>query len=176
MGLFSFIADAGEKLLGGSTSHGSTSGGSTSGQQSAAAPAAQTDAAALNTAAAAAIGRYVASQKLTAQNLDIKYDGASKTVTVSGVAPDQATKEKIVLCCGNVSSVAKVDDRLTVANAAAPASTFYEVKSGDSLSKIAKALYGDANLYTKIFDANRPMLSDPNKIYPGQQLRIPPKT
>jgi nucleoid-associated protein YgaU len=178
MGLFSFIADAGEKLLGGntsggSTSHGSAAGGSTSGQQSAAASAPQPDVAALNSAAAAAIARYVASQNLTAQNLDIKYDGASKTVTVSGVAPDQATKEKIVLCCGNVSSVAKVDDRLTVAKADAAASTFYEVKSGDSLSKIAKALYGDANLYTRIFDANRPMLSDPNKIYPGQQLRIP---
>jgi nucleoid-associated protein YgaU len=93
---------------------------------------------------------------------------------VSGVAPDQATKEKIALCCGNVHSVAKVDDRLTVAQPA-PAATLYEVKTGDSLSKIAKAVYGDANAYLKIFEANKPMLSDPNKIYPGQQLRIPPK-
>lgn len=166
MSLISFIADAGEKLL----------VGNTAGQRTAAAPAAQTDVSALNAAAATAIAKYIGSQNLTAQNLDIKYDGTSKTVTVSGVAPDQATKEKIVLCCGNVSSVAKVDDRLTVANGAASAATFYEVKSGDSLSKIAKALYGDASLYMKIFEANKPMLSDPNKIYPGQQLRIPAKT
>jgi nucleoid-associated protein YgaU len=118
----------------------------------------------------------VASQSLSAQNLAITYDGASKTVTVAGVAPDQATKEKILLCCGNVHSVAKVDDQLTVAQATAPASTFYDVKSGDSLSKIARAVYGDANAYMKIFEANKPMLTDPNKIYPGQQLRIPPKS
>lgn len=167
MSLISFIADAGEKLL----------GGNTAGHATAATPAqTQPDGAALNAAAASAIAKYVASQNLSAQNLDIKYDGASKTVTVAGVAPDQATKEKIVLCCGNVSSVSKVDDRLTVANGAASAATFYEVKSGDSLSKIAKAEYGDASLYMKIFEANKPMLSDPNKIYPGQQLRLPPKT
>ncbi|MDP9089712.1 MAG: peptidoglycan-binding protein LysM [Pseudomonadota bacterium] len=164
MSLISFIADAGEKLL----------GGDTAGQRTGA-PAAQTDGPALNAAAAAAITKYIGSQNLTAQNLDVKYDGASKTVTVSGVAPNQATKEKIVLCCGNVSSVAKVDDRLTVASGAAPAASFYEVKSGDSLSKIAKDLYGDASQYMKIFEANKPMLSDPNKIYPGQQLRIPAK-
>ena len=106
-------------------------------------------------------------------NLDVKYDGASKTVAVAGVAADQATKEKVALCCGNVRSVAKVDDQLTVA-AAAPASAFREVKSGDTLSKIAKEAYGNASAYMKIFDANKPMLSDPNKIYPGQMLRIPP--
>lgn len=73
-------------------------------------------------------------------------------------------------------SVAKVDDQLTVAEATAPASTFYGVKPGDSLSKIAKAVYGDPNAYMKIFEAKKPMLSDPNKIYPGRQLRIPPKS
>lgn len=163
MGLLSFIADAGEKLLGTAT----------------AAPphtASGANVADLNSAAGAAIAKYVASQNLSAQNLNITYDGASKTVRVTGIAPDQATKEKIVLCCGNVHSVAKVDDQLTVAQSAAPASTFYEVKAGDSLSKIAKSVYGDASAYMKIFEANKPMLADPNKIYPGQQLRIPAKT
>jgi len=47
------------------------------------------------------------------------------------------------------------------------------VQSGDSLSKIAEKYYGDASLYTKIFEANRDVLSDPNKIKPGQKLRIP---
>ena len=46
---------------------------------------------------------------------------------------------------------------------------------GDTLSKIAKEHYGNANLYNKIFEANRPMLSHPDKIYPGQKLRIPPQ-
>ena len=161
MSLISFIEDAGEKLLGAAT----------------AAPVAGgvPNVAQLNETAGAAIAKYVASQNLTAQNLSITYDGASKTVTVKGVAPDQATKEKIALCCGNVHSVAKVDDQLTIALGAGPASTLYEVKAGDTLSKIAKSVYGDANAYQKIFEANKPMLSDPNKIYPGQQLLIPAK-
>jgi len=54
-----------------------------------------------------------------------------------------------------------------------PQSKFYTVKSGDTLSKISKEMYGDANQYNKIFEANRPMLSNPDKIYPGQSLRIP---
>ena len=74
-----------------------------------------------------------------------------------------------------IASVAKVDDQMTVASGGEPAATYREVKSGDTLSKIAKEAYGDANAYMKIFEANKPMLSDPDKIYPGQKLRIPPK-
>ncbi|HEV7612489.1 MAG TPA: peptidoglycan-binding protein LysM [Steroidobacteraceae bacterium] len=165
MSLVSFLAEAGEKLLGGSPAAAATTEGNSG-----------PNVANLNATAGAAIAKYVASQGLSAQNLTISYDGASKTVTVKGIAPDQATKEKIVLCCGNVHSVAKVDDQLTVAQGATAASTLYEVKAGDTLSKIAKSVYGDANAYTKIFDANKPMLTDPNKIYPGQQLRIPAKS
>lgn len=53
--------------------------------------------------------------------------------------------------------------------------TIYEVKSGDTLSKIAKTEYGNANDYMRIFEANKDILKDPNKIYPGQKLKIPPK-
>ena len=169
MSLISFIQDAGEKLF----SHAKAAPA-----PAAAAPAAApsgADVAKLNDTAAQAIERYIGSQGLKADGLDVKYDGASQTVTVSGVAPDQATKEKIVLCCGNVSSVAKVNDLLTVASGAGAESKFREVKSGDTLSKIAKEEYGDANAYMKIFEANKPMLSNPDKIYPGQKLRIPPK-
>lgn len=161
MSLISFLQNAGEKLF----SHAAAP---------AATAAAAPDLAAMNATAGQAIEKYIASQGLKADGLDVKYDGASQKVTVSGVAPDQATKEKIVLCCGNVASVAKVDDMLTVAGPAQPESTYREVKSGDTLSKIAKEAYGDANAYMKIFEANKPMLSDPNKIYPGQNLRIPP--
>lgn len=165
MSLISFIKEAGEKLFGHSQeTHAPTAG----------APASQaTDVAALNVKAGEAIEKYIGSQHLVAQALDVKYDGATQTVTVSGVAADQATREKIVLCCGNVANVAKVDDMLTVAAPAQQPSTFRTVKAGDTLSKIARESYGDANAYMKIFEANKPMLSDPDKIYPGQALRIP---
>jgi nucleoid-associated protein YgaU len=161
MSLVSFLKEAGEKLFGG--------------KEAQAAPAAPTaaDVAALNTKAGQAIQKYVADQGLTATNLEITYDGATSAVTVRGEAPDQATREKIVLCCGNVQSVAQVHDEMTVAKAE-PAGTFRTVKSGDTLSKIAKDAYGDANAYMKIFEANKPMLKHPDKIYPGQVLRIPP--
>ena len=59
------------------------------------------------------------------------------------------------------------------ATAAAPAARTYTVKSGDTLSAIAKQHLGDANAYMKIFEANRDQLSDPDKIKPGQVLKIP---
>ena len=74
---------------------------------------------------------------------------------------------------GNVAGVAQVDDRIVV-EAPEPEATFYTVVGGDTLSKIAKEHYGDAMKYPVIFEANKPMLTDPNKIYVGQVLRIPP--
>jgi LysM repeat protein len=93
---------------------------------------------------------------------------------VFGVAPDQATREKIVLCCGNVAGVAAVKDMMSV-DQSQPEAQYYTVASGDNLSKISKQFYGDPNQYTKIFDANKPMLTSPDRIYPGQKLRIPPQ-
>ena len=55
-----------------------------------------------------------------------------------------------------------------------PEGTYYTVVSGDTLSKISKNAYGDAEQVQKIFEANTPMLKHPDKIYPGQVLRIPP--
>jgi len=68
--------------------------------------------------------------------------------------------------------IGSVDDNMTAAQSA-PEAQFYEVKSGDTLSKIAKQFYGDANKYNQIVEANRPMLKDADEIYPGQRLRIP---
>ena len=84
----------------------------------------------------------------------------------------QEAKEKILVAVGNISGIASVDDQVKTATPAT-ASQFYTVKSGDTLSAISKQVYGNANLYNKIFEANKPMLKSPDKIYPGQVLRIP---
>lgn len=113
----------------------------------------------------------IRSNQLPIDDLDLKLDGSS--VIVKGECPDQKTKEKIVLVLGNVDGIDCVDDQISV-QITEPESQFYTVKSGDSLSKIAKAYYGNAMKYPVIFEANKPMLKDPNLIYPGQVLRIPP--
>ncbi len=155
MSLISFIKDAGEKLFGHS-----------------APAAAAADPAAANKTAGDAIAAYINTQHLKVDDLAVGFDGASGAVTVSGKAADQATKEKVVLCCGNVAGVNQVEDRLTV-DAPADASRWYTVVKGDTLSAVAKSQYGNGAQYPKIFEANKPMLSDPDKIYPGQVLRIP---
>lgn len=92
--------------------------------------------------------------------------------TVSGDGLSQEAKEKILIAIGNISGIASVDDQVQT-SAPASESQFYTVKAGDTLSAIAKQVYGNANLYNKIFEANKPMLKSPDKIYPGQVLRIP---
>ena len=105
---------------------------------------------------------------------------ANDKVTISGEAKDWEQKSKIYVAAGNVEGIDGVTDNMTVAPApvetAAPAVAepkYHTVESGDTLSKIAKEVYGDVNAYNRIFEANRPMLSDPDKIYPGQVLVIP---
>lgn len=107
---------------------------------------------------------------LGGDGVQIEVDG--DTVRVKGSAVSQEEKEKIVLALGNVEGVAKVEEDIAAADGAGQA-TFYTVKSGDTLSAISKAHYGSANKYMAIFEANKPMLSSPDKIYPGQVLRIP---
>ena len=165
MGLLSFIKEAGEKLFG--------KGPAKAAQEAAAAAPSPENQAAANKAAADAITAYIATQGLSVDALEVSFNGDTAAVTVAGVAADQATKEKVLLCCGNVAGVASVNDMLTV-NSPQDESKWHSVVSGDTLSKIAKACYGDANKYPVIFDANKPMLSHPDKIYPGQMLRIPP--
>lgn len=121
-----------------------------------------------------AIADYIRAQKLEVENLKVTFDAPSSTVHVSGTAKDQATKEKVILCCGNITGVEKVTDDLAVRESA-PAGQYHTVVSGDTLSAIAKKYYGDASKYPEIFEANKPMLKHPDKIYPGQSLRIPPR-
>ncbi len=165
MGMFSFIKEAGEKLFG--------RGEAKAAQEAAAAKPTPENIEALSKAAGDAIATYINSMNLNVQALEIGFDAASATVTVSGVAPDQATKEKVLLCCGNVATVAAVNDLMTVSSPE-PESQWHVVVSGDNLSKISKHFYGTPNKYPQIFEANQPMLTHPDKIYPGQVLRIPP--
>jgi nucleoid-associated protein YgaU len=93
-------------------------------------------------------------------------------IVVTGTTETNADREKLILAVGNVEGVASVSDNISVTNPE-PESTFHEVKSGDTLSKISKEVYGDAMKYNVIFEAKRPMLDHPDKIYTGQILRIP---
>jgi len=166
MGLIDFVKEAGEKLFGRGQAQAAMA-------EVKANPADEAKAKAANDAAGDAILDYIKSQNLNATGLTVTFNGATSEVSVFGVAPDQATREKIVLCCGNVAGVAKVNDMMSV-DQSQPEAQYYTVKSGDNLSKVSKQYYGDPNKYMKIFEANKPMLSHPDKIYPGQVLRIPP--
>lgn len=146
MSLISFLKEAGEKILDAIT-HG-------------------------NENADEVLKKHVSEVGLGNPNIQTSVEGS--TVTVRGEAASQEEKEKIVLALGNISGVDKVDDQMTVAGGAStPESKFVTVEKGDTLSAISKRVYNDANQYQKIFDANKPMLKDVNKIYPGQVLRIP---
>jgi len=94
-------------------------------------------------------------------------------VHISGKVPDQATREKIILAAGNVEGIGTVREEMTTVEKSR-AAKMHEVKKGDTLSKIAKKVYGDPMQYPAIFDANKPMLKHPDKIFPGQLLRCPP--
>ncbi|MGY0504296.1 peptidoglycan-binding protein LysM [Luteimonas sp. e5] len=168
MGIFDFIKDAGEKIF---------KPGEAKAEK--------------------AIIDHINSYGLGVNGLKVEVDGS--TARIEGEAADIATRERIVLIAGNVDGIDKVDDRMTVKATAAAggggadfsgvtggssaavgaggtgewSSRTYTVVKGDTLSKIAKEMYGDANKYPVIFEANKPMLKDPDKIYPGQVLRIP---
>jgi len=162
MGLFSFIKDAGAKVFG---------IGKTTAEENAEAK--------LEEAAKIEFQNERASQRLinTIGKLgfeveDICISIAGDIATVNGTAKDQETREKVILVVGNTVGIAGVEDEMVV-TIAEPFAIFHTVERGDTLSKIAKKVYGNAMKYPVIFEANRPMLSHPDKIYPGQVLRIP---
>jgi len=152
MGMFSFLKDIGEKLFG-------------TGSAQAANPAAPTDG-----EVAAALAAKVDRLALDIQDVAVQFSAG--IATVSGKTASQAVREKVILAIGNTIGVSQVHDAIVVEKPE-PQAQFYEVVKGDTLSRIAKQFYGDANKYPVIFEANRPMLSHPDKIYPGQKLRIP---
>lgn len=150
MGLFSFIKEKGAKIFG---------------KKEQEAPVEEK-----KTLQAQALLDYV--KQLGLPYNRIKLSVTDDDVKVEGEVAAQEDAEKIVLAIGNVEGVDQVDNLMTVATPA-PQAQFYTVVSGDTLSKISKEFYGDANKYNTIFDANKPMLTHPDKIYPGQVLRIP---
>ncbi len=154
MGLFNFIQNAG-RMLG--------LGGQATQDESKPAPPPP---------AAEAVEGELKSLGLHAPDMKVSVEG--NTVKVSGTAPDAETREKIILAAGNVAGIDKVDDSLTTAAGTAGAEpVLYTVVRGDTLSAIAQKTLGAASKYPAIFEANKPMLKDPDHIYPGQVLRIP---
>ncbi|SFS37628.1 BON domain-containing protein [Sulfitobacter marinus] len=107
---------------------------------------------------------------LDAEGLDIQVDGDK--VTVSGTAVSQEMKEKVILAVGNVEGVAAVEEDISGGDGDG---TFHTVEKGDTLWAISTKTLGNGARYEEIFEANRPMLTHPDKIYPGQMLRIPAK-
>ena len=154
MGLFSFSKKSGEKLV----------------KSADAEKAAAVSSAELTRIKTDAMLQAVNTLNLPVKDLSLLLN--DDVVTAFGEAESQFAKELVLLTLGNTEGIASVDDRITVVKPE-PEATFYEVKAGDSLSKIAKQVYGDAMKYNIIFEANQPMLKDPNLIYPGQVLRIP---
>jgi nucleoid-associated protein YgaU len=148
MSLFSFLKDAGEKILDALTPDKAQANGE-------------------------ALTRHVkdALTGIDTSKIQVKVEG--EKVVATGEAASQEEKEKILLALGNVIGISGVDDQITVTGPVAKEARFVTVQSGDNLSKIAKRFYGDANQYMKIFEANKPMLKSPDLIYPGQSLRIP---
>jgi len=164
MGLFDFVKDAGERLFGSSPEPAAASADE-------AAAAAARDAA--NQDAAVALATHIRHLGFRVDGLQVKFDNG--VATVAGSVDSQREREIVVLTAGNTKGVAQVDDRLVVvAPDPEPEAIFYTVVSGDTLSGISKAHYGNAMKYMVIFEANTPMLENPDKIYPGQSLRIPP--
>lgn len=153
MGLLSFFKGVGEKIF----------------HKDAVAPE-PAQAEAVEPVRAQALLDHVKQLGLAYNSLTVKTKG--DTVTITGSVKSQEDSEKIALAVGNVEGVSAVDNQLSV-DQPAPEGKYYTVKSGDSLSKIAKEVYGDPMKYGVIFEANKPMLKDPDLIYPDQVLRIP---
>ena len=173
MGLFSFVKSIGEKLGGGEKIQKEN------------------------------LSAHIKSLGLPVERFLASFNEDGESVDIFGYVPDLATKEKLILAVGNLQGISKVTEHLRIGSApplpapaatgapaapspaeakpaalapeedVKPTSVFYTVKSGDTLSKIAKETLGSANKYNEIFEANKPMLKHPDKIFPGQVLRIP---
>ena len=150
MGLISFLKGAGEKVFGKSEET-------------------------LEKEKAEAIVNHINKYGLNVKDLAVTVEG--ETVTLNGEVSSVLERNRVVVVTGNVEGISSVNDNLVLnvpePVVVEPEKQYYTVVSGDYLSKISKRVYGDAMKYNIIFEANKPMLTDPDKIYPGQVLVIP---
>ena len=142
--------------------------------------------------AAERIKEHIEAANPGVSDLEVQY--SEGIVNLSGECSSAESFQKCVLMAGNVQGVVDVYTKgLSVAARAVdllddvtmdvagdqpePASStevqYYVIESGDTLSGIAKRFYGDAMKYPQLFEANREVIEDPDKIYPGQKIRIP---
>lgn len=144
MGLFTFLKDVGDKIFGGSE------------------------------AKADELKKSLDSHGLDTKDIEVQVEGDQ--VILKGNVKDQATLEKAILAVGNNAGIAGVKTDEIKIETPSEQSVFYTVQKGDTLWKIAETQYGKGKggQYNIIFEANKPMLKHPDKIYPGQVLRIPP--
>ena len=147
MGIFSFIKDAGEKIFG------------------------------TNEAEASVDKSAAINAKLSEYNVEgVRVAVSGDAVTLTGQVADAKQIKKAIIIAGNIDGIASVSNELTITPVPVVIETekaFYTVREGDTLSKISGEVYGDVMKYEAIFEANKPMLSHPDKIYPGQVLIIP---
>lgn len=107
---------------------------------------------------------------------DVQVTVENGTAKISGVASSAAAIEKAVLMAGNIAGITNVNiDEVRIANGEQIANDdeFYVIQKGDTLWKIAEKAYGNGAKYTAIVDANKEVIKDADKIFPGQKIRIP---
>ena len=117
------------------------------------------------------IQEHIATDNPGISDLGVAFDDG--VVTLSGKAESSEALEKAILMAGNVKGVKKVVSEGVTAPPLTEDVQYYEIKSGDTLWAIAKQYYGDGNKYPQIFEANREVIKDPDKIFVGQKIRIP---
>lgn len=144
MGLFDFVSDIGNKIF--------DSGSDDAGEK---------------------LKDYIEKDNPGVKDLEVEVKG--DTAIVKGAADDASALEKVVLMAGNALGISKVEAaELRSSDGGASNDTqYYEIKKGDNLWKIAERYYGNGTKHKLIFEANREVIKDPDKIFPGQKIRIP---
>lgn len=157
MGLFTFIKEAGKKIFGSKEEKKKEQPELTDEQ--------------IRNQQADAVLDYLRKYDILLHDFNIRFE-EDDVLVLTGRASTQADYEKIALLSGNIAGIAKVDNQITYEGDVVASDT-YTVEKGDTLWTIAKSYYGDGSKYQKIVEANQPMITNPDEIYPGQVLRIP---